>query len=117
MSPLGRAGFSLCVYDGVLSLQQHRKVLDKGKPDDIMAAVKGGKVREKRSPGATSLTGHLDPSCCCAHRNDYPQCLYPECSTSPEGKSDSRSSWSRISCGSGLKVGLNTGTVRHRAFC
>lgn len=27
-------------------LQQHRKVLDKGKPDDIMPSVKGTKVSE-----------------------------------------------------------------------
>lgn len=46
----------------------------------------------------------------CAHRNGYPQCLYLGCSTSPEGKSDSRSSWSRTSCGSGRKVGRNAGS-------
>lgn len=27
-------------------LQQHRKVLDKGKPEDIMPSIKGTKVRE-----------------------------------------------------------------------
>lgn len=30
-----------------LLFQQHRKVLDKGKPDDIMPAIKGTKVSEK----------------------------------------------------------------------
>lgn len=35
-----------CVIHPALLFQQHRKVLDKGKPDDIMASVKGTKVRE-----------------------------------------------------------------------
>lgn len=52
----------------------------------------------------------------CPHRNDYPLCLYPECSTSPEEKFDSRSSWSRISCGSELKVGFNPGSLRRGSF-
>lgn len=33
-------------FKPALLFQQHRKVLDKGKPDDIMAAIKGTKVRE-----------------------------------------------------------------------
>lgn len=32
-------------FKSALLFQQHRKVLDKGKPDDIMPAVKGAKVR------------------------------------------------------------------------
>lgn len=46
MPPLQTRAFSLCLYQRVLSFQQHRKVLDKGKPDDIMPAIKGAKVRE-----------------------------------------------------------------------
>lgn len=49
-------GFSLCVHERVLSFQQHRKVLDKGKPDDIMLAMKGAKVREKPSGGGGRLS-------------------------------------------------------------
>lgn len=41
-----------------------------------------------------------------ADRNDYQQCLYPECLTSPEEKLDSHSNWSRISCGSEQRVRL-----------
>ncbi len=33
-------------FNPALLFQQHRKVLDKGKPDDIMPAIKGTKVRE-----------------------------------------------------------------------
>lgn len=33
-------------FNSALLFQQHRKVLDKGKPDDIMPAIKGTKVRE-----------------------------------------------------------------------
>lgn len=44
-------GSSRCLYKSALSLQQHRKVLDKGKPDDIMPAIKGTKVSEKPSAG------------------------------------------------------------------
>lgn len=36
-----------CNLKPALLFQQHRKVLDKGKPDDIMPAVKGTKVSEK----------------------------------------------------------------------
>lgn len=39
------------LYKSALSLQQHRKVLDKGKPDDIMPAIKGTKVSETPSWG------------------------------------------------------------------
>lgn len=52
MTPLQTRAFSPCVYGCVLSFQQHRKVLDKGKPDDIMLAMKGAKVREKPSAEA-----------------------------------------------------------------
>lgn len=92
--------------------QQHRKVLDKGKPDDIMASVKGTKVRGAEESSARAAQGQLcdvtnerahHPSLP-ANRSDYQPCLYPECSTSPEGKFDSRSNWSRISCGSGQRV-------------
>lgn len=37
---------NVCVC--VVSFQQHRKVLDKGKPDDIMTSMKGVKVRRGR---------------------------------------------------------------------
>lgn len=33
-------------FKPALLFQQHRKVLDKGKPEDIMPAIKGAKVRE-----------------------------------------------------------------------
>lgn len=36
---------SAMILKRALSFQQHRKVLDKGKPDDIMPAIKGTKVR------------------------------------------------------------------------
>lgn len=52
LTPLQMHACSRCVYECVLSSQQHRKVLDKGKPDDIMLAKKGAKVREKPSAGA-----------------------------------------------------------------
>lgn len=59
-APLAHAGVPLCVHKRVLSFQQHRKVLDKGKPDDIMPAIKGAKVSERASPappsGADALT-------------------------------------------------------------
>lgn len=38
--------FLFCHFKSALLSQQHRKVLDKGKPDDIMPAIKGAKVRE-----------------------------------------------------------------------
>lgn len=38
--------FFICHFKSALLSQQHRKVLDKGKPDDIMPAIKGTKVRE-----------------------------------------------------------------------
>lgn len=37
--------WSAVILKRALSFQQHRKVLDKGKPDDIMPAIKGTKVR------------------------------------------------------------------------
>lgn len=37
---------TICHFKSALLSQQHRKVLDKGKPDDIMPAIKGAKVRE-----------------------------------------------------------------------
>lgn len=41
-----------CDLKPALLFQQHRKVLDKGKPDDIMSAIKGAKVREKEGMSA-----------------------------------------------------------------
>lgn len=43
---------------------------------------------------------------CPPYRNDYRQCLYPECLTNPEEKLDSLSNWSKISCGLEQKVRL-----------
>lgn len=103
-----------------LLFQQHRKVLDKGKPDDIMPAIKGAKVSEKAGTSIlifvcvvftatevhTCVHRHSNQLPFCANRNDYQQCLYPECLTSPEEKLDSLLNWSRISCGSEQRVRL-----------
>lgn len=49
---------------------------------------------------------------CSTNRNDYQQCLYPECLTSPEEKLDSHSNWSKISCGSEQRVRLRPASIR-----
>ena len=84
-----------CDIKRALLLQQHRKVLDKGKPDDIMASIKGTKVREGEGRSTcvfVCLVYTAVQSCCCAYymiliphtktelpfaanRNDYQQCL------------------------------------------
>lgn len=93
-----------------------------------MPAIKGAKVRKKRRRLSLCCcvlfllpqksfylqsqvffvpdfnTRVTNQPLCCANRNDYQQCLYPECLTSPEEKLDSRSNWSKISCGSEQRV-------------
>ncbi len=64
--------WSFLIFKPALLFQQHRKVLDKGKPDDIMPAIKGTKVREGNGDGGKSiaifvclvLTASAVQSCC-----------------------------------------------------
>lgn len=84
-----------------------------------MPAIKGAKVSEKAGTSilifvcvvftATEVHArhrYSNQLTFCANRNDYQQCLYPECLTSPEEKLDSHLNWSRISCGSEQRVRL-----------